>query len=113
MSLPTVTQSWERSALGRPEERGAPHPSDTSATCPSPGPCDTGQTWDKSVGPGSTLPRVNPSEDHGFSAEKGVRNFDFMNKRYHMIFVFLWLTSLSMIFSRSIQVIANTNKFVS
>ena len=47
----------------------------------------------------------------GFSAENGVRNFDLMNKRYHMIFVFLWLTSLSMFFSRSIQVAANTNLF--
>ena len=28
-----------------------------------------------------------------------------------MIFVFLWLTSLSMVFSRSIQVAANTNLF--
>ena len=79
-SLPTVTQSWGRRASGGPKERGAPHPSDASATCPSLGPWDTGQTWDKSVRPGSTLLRVNLSEDHGFSAEKGVRDFDFMNK---------------------------------
>ena len=41
-SLPTVTQSWGRRASGGPKERGAPHPSDASATCPSLGPWDTG-----------------------------------------------------------------------